>query len=84
MSDDRAIRALEDVVAVEEIAPGMARVVSWSDQYVVDARGEGCMCPDKQYNDVARCKHEHAALVADVDSFPSPYVKNVGATEVQL
>jgi hypothetical protein len=80
MTDDgRAVRAVEDVVAVESLAPGMVRVVSWSDSYVVDARGEGCACPDKEYNDAPRCKHEHAALLATSDKYPSPYVTSTVA-----
>lgn len=71
---DRAIRAVEDVVAVEEFAPGLCRVVTFSDAYVVDARDGGCQCPDKQYNDAPRCKHEHAAVLADLDHTPTPYV----------
>lgn len=70
---DRAIRALEDVVAVEQRAPGMVRVVTWSDQYVVDARDGGCTCPDKEYNLEweGRCKHEWAAVLATTE-LPSP------------
>lgn len=71
---DRAVRALMDVVAVERLAPGMVRVVTWSDAYVVDARGEGCACPDKEYNldGEGRCKHEIAAMLATTDT-PAPY-----------
>jgi len=71
--DDRAERALTDVVAVENIAPGMVRVVTWSDAYPVDARDAGCNCPDKEYRDVPVCKHEYAALLADTDK-PAPFV----------
>lgn len=73
MTDDRAQRALTDIVAVEEYAPGMARVVSWSDAYILDLRGEGCACPDKEYNDAPRCKHEHAARLATADA-PTPFI----------
>jgi len=72
MSDARAERAYTDVVAVERVAPGMVRVVTWSDAYMVDARDGGCLCPDKQYNDPTRCKHEHAAVVADT-GLPTPF-----------
>ena len=72
--DDRAERALTDVVAVENIAPGMVRVVTWSDAYPVDARDAGCNCPDKEYNDVPMCKHELAAVVADRDDLPTPFI----------
>jgi len=69
----RAERALTDVVAVERMAPGMCKVVTFADAYVVDARGEGCNCPDKQYNlpddetGETTCKHEQAALLYDTD-----------------
>ena len=69
---DRAVAALEDVVAVERIAPGLLRVVTWSDAYPVDARGAGCNCPDKQYNEPERCKHELGALLATSD-LPTPF-----------
>ena len=81
---DRAVRALEDVVAVEEYAPGMARVVTFGDAYLIDARGEGCNCPDKQYNDAPRCKHEHAAILADYDHLPTPYVRDVESRPTAL
>lgn len=75
---DRAVRALEDVVAVEMMAPGMVRVVTWADQYVVDARDDGCYCPDKEYNlgPDERCKHEQAAILADLDHLPTPYLSS--------
>jgi hypothetical protein len=71
---DRAVNALLDVVAVEDVAPGLVRVVTWSDAYVVDARDAGCRCPDKQYNLTpdADCKHEHAAALATSD-LPAPW-----------
>ena len=72
MQSDRAARAIEDVVAVERMAPGLVRVVTWSDVWPVDARDAGCNCPDKQYNDAPMCKHEYAALLSDVDRYPSP------------
>lgn len=73
MTDDRAIRALEDVVAIEHMAPGMVRVCTWSDEYVVDARDGGCTCPDQEYNlqGDGRCKHEWAAVLATTE-LPSP------------
>lgn len=78
MTDDaRAVRALTDVIAAEEVAPGLMRVVTWSDEYYVDARDGGCLCPDKEYHDAAICKHEYSALVADVDRLPTPYVQNI-------
>jgi hypothetical protein len=75
MTDDRAVRAFEDVVAIERMAPGMMKIVTWSDAYVVDSRDAGCNCEDKQYNlpdEGARCKHDWGALLADVDALPSP------------
>ena len=76
----RAVRSLIDVVAVEQYAPGMVRVVTWSDSYVVDARGGGCNCPDKEYNlpsdGATKCKHEHAAMLYDSELFPEFDVDN--------
>jgi len=73
MTADRAER-LDDIVAVETMAPGMARVVTFGGAYPVDARGDGCNCPDKQYNLAGgRCKHEHAAYVAHSD-VPAPFM----------
>lgn len=76
MPSDRAENALADVVAVERMAPGMVRVVTWSDAYPIDARGEGCNCPDNQYNLVenAKCKHEHAAMLAMSEEYPTPFI----------
>jgi len=49
--------------------------VTWSDSYVVDARGGGCNCPDKEYNihesDASKCKHEQAAMLYDSDMVQS-------------
>jgi len=74
-SEKRAVKALTDVVAVEQYAPGMVRVVTWSDSYIVDARGGGCNCPDKEYNihesDASQCKHEQAAMLYDSDMVQS-------------
>jgi len=73
-ADDRAFRALTDVIEVEEQAPGLMRVVTWSDEYMVDARDAGCNCPDKQYrDDVHDCKHDFAAIMAANDDVPTPY-----------
>jgi hypothetical protein len=77
MTDDRAVRALTDVVAAEEAAPGLMRVVSWSGEYYVDARDGGCLCPDKEYHDAPMCKHEYAALVADSDHLPTPFIQHI-------
>jgi len=68
---DRA-ENLTDVVAVERVAPGLVRVVSWGDAYMVDARDAGCNCPDKLYNDAKVCKHEWAARAATSD-LPTPF-----------
>jgi len=50
------------------------RVVTWSDCYVVDARGGGCNCPDKQYNEPGTCNHEYAARLFDGDTVDRPTV----------
>lgn len=43
----RAIRAFEDILAVEYAAPGTVLVYSWSgESYVVDVLEERCECPD--------------------------------------
>ena len=72
-ADSRAVAAYQDVVAVESTAPGMVRVVTWSDAYTVDVRGGVCECPDYEYNleGRGRCKHLHAARVA-TDQAPAP------------
>lgn len=69
----RAVGAVEDVVAIERIAPGLLQVVTWSDSYPVDAQGAGCNCPDKQYHDAERCKHERACVLATSDNLPAPW-----------
>jgi hypothetical protein len=74
MTDDRAVRALEDVVAVEEMAPGMVQVTTWTGVHTVDARDGGCDCEDKEYHNPPMCYHEYAALIATSDRYPSPYV----------
>jgi len=72
---DRIERAYRDVVAVEELAPGMVRVVTWADQYVIDSRGDGCGCPDKRHNlpEGVACKHEASAIIATRDDLPGPW-----------
>ena len=74
-TDDRAVRALMDVVGVEEVDPGLMRVTTWSDEYFVDARGEGCTCPDKEYHlePGEHCKHHVAAILATRDDLPTPF-----------
>jgi len=71
---DRIERAYADVVAVEEVARGLMRVVSWSAEYYVDAAGGGCDCPDKTHNlpEGVACKHEVAAIVATTET-PGPW-----------
>lgn len=81
MTELRAVRAVEDVLAVDEHAPGMVRVTTWGDSYIIDARGEGCNCPDKKFNHAPRCKHETAAILADYDHLPTPYVTEVDERE---
>jgi len=74
-TDDRVVRALMDVVGVEEVDPGLMRVTTWSDEYFVDARGEGCTCPDKEYRlePGEHCKHHVAAILATSDDLPAPF-----------
>ena len=70
---DRA-ENVADVVAVEDLAPGMKRVVTFGGCYTVDARDGGCLCPDKEYREVPMCKHEYAAILADRDDLPTPFL----------
>jgi len=72
---DRIANAYADVVAVEEVARGLMRVVSWSAEYYVDAAGGGCDCPDKTHNlpDGVACKHEASAIIATRDDLPGPW-----------
>jgi len=60
------------------------RVVTWSDEYYVDARDGGCLCPDKEYNETPMCKHEWAALVADYDHLPAPYTTHIDSRPTAL
>jgi len=80
MNDDeqRALRACTDVLTVEKTAPGMVRVVTLTDAYMVDAREAGCYCPDKEYHKPPMCKHDYAAVLSDTD-LPTPFmtVENV-------
>jgi len=51
-------RALTEAMTVLPDAPGMYVVVSGSgSEYVVDARGGACTCPDARYRD-RTCKHQ--------------------------
>ena len=85
MSEKRVIRALLDVVAVDEIAPGMHRVTSWGGSYVVDARDGGCECPDMTHNDPpgGMCKHHWAALMADT-GMPCPWTPDEQTTDERI
>lgn len=74
IDESRAERACTDVLAVEETAPGLVEVVTLGGSYAVDARGEGCHCPDKEFNGVPRCKHEHAAVLATSDELPAAFI----------
>jgi hypothetical protein len=80
---DRAVRACRDVVAVEILAPGLCRVVTLGGSYAVDARGEGCECPDKKHNLDAgeMCKHHAAAVLATDDTLPTPFLVRESLTE---
>lgn len=73
---DRAERAATDILAVEETAPGMARVVTLTGCYTLDARGQACQCPDKEFNLAAGefCKHYAGAILAGSDDLPTPFV----------
>jgi len=72
MPEGRVVRAYTKVAAVERHAPGIVRVVTWSDVHVVDVRHESCDCKDQQYNlgDGERCLHLWAALDA-TDQLPA-------------
>lgn len=72
---DRVQSSYTDVLACEHVAPGMIRVVTVSDAYVVDARHEVCQCPDFEYHldGQGRCKHLYAAL-RETDQLPTPEV----------
>lgn len=61
----RVVRALTDVVAVERQALDLVRVVTLSDEHIVDTRHERCTCFDMQYNlqGDGRCKHLWRALL---------------------
>jgi len=76
----RAERAVTDVVAVETLAPGLVRVVTWGDAYPVDARDAGCNCPDKLHNDAEVCKHEYAAILATTGG-PTPFTVSDNLSE---
>lgn len=83
MTDSRAVRALTDVVAVEEYAPGMSKVVTWSDEYILDTRGDGCNCPDAKHNlgPGEHCKHEVSVMLAGFEDAPTPYIDEVRERE---
>lgn len=72
---DRVLASYTDVTALEHVAPGMVRVVTVSDSYVVDARNEVCQCPDFEYHldGEGRCKHLFSAL-RETDQLPTPEV----------
>lgn len=65
MSDEaRALRAYLDVLAVEHNEDaGVMRIVTLSDVYHAVPREGLHMCPDREYNDVALCKHVIASDV---------------------
>ena len=78
----RALSALEDVVDVEPVAPGLFRVTSWSDVYTVDLDVERCTCPDQQYHldEDERGKHQWAAILATAD-VPAPWEAEEGGSQ---
>ncbi len=68
---DRVEASYTDVVSVEHHAPGMCKVVTIRDSYIVDARHETCECPDFEYHldGNGRCKHLYASL-RETDQLP--------------
>mgnify|MGYP000044190951 CR=1 FL=1 len=73
--EQRAIGALEDVAAVEQLADDLYEVTTVSDVYRVDLREPVCECPDYEYNDPPRgeCKHVQAARIeAGETPVPTP------------
>ncbi|MFW6435705.1 MAG: SWIM zinc finger family protein [Halovenus sp.] len=77
MADDttRTVDALLDVVAVEDMGPGLVRVVTFSDAYHVDVRERRCTCPDHQYRE-AQCKHLRRADI-ETGETPVPVIDGV-------
>lgn len=76
-TESRAIRAIEEVLAIEHAGTGQVTVYTWSGTgYFVDVTDRICECPDYRDNLGGRgwCKHIVAALVAteqlDVDIPP--------------
>lgn len=63
--EQRATAALEDVLEVRDLAPGMYEVQTLSDVYQVDVHLGVCTCPDFEYNDPPKgeCKHLVAAKI---------------------
>jgi hypothetical protein len=54
---DRVGRAFTEMMAVDQIAPGMFEVQTITDEYVVDLHGRACECEDFRNNDPEWCKH---------------------------
>jgi len=63
--EQRAIAAMEDVVRVEAITPGMAEVQTLTGVYQVDVETPACTCPDVQYENAPgnECKHVQRARI---------------------
>jgi len=59
MTAPRDVRALSELLAVYEFAPGLYWVYSEEGrEYTVDAETKACTCPDARYNDLTGgCKH---------------------------
>lgn len=78
---DRVVRALIDIVAVEQQAPDMVRVVTVSDHHIVDTRHERCTCSDMQYQlrGEGRCKHLWRALL-EMNQLPINPISGVDDT----
>jgi hypothetical protein len=75
---DRVVRALTDVIAVEQQAPDMFRVITVSDEHIVDTRHERCTCFDMQYHlqGDGRCKHLWRALI-ETNQLPMDTISGV-------
>ncbi|WP_254538733.1 hypothetical protein [Halomarina litorea] len=59
MTDPRDVRAMNELLAVYEQAPGLYSVYSEEGtEYTVDAETGACTCPDAEYNQPdGGCKH---------------------------
>jgi hypothetical protein len=59
---DRALAAYTDVLAVEhDTDAGVMRILTLSECYTAIPETGQHLCPDKEYHEPPRCKHEYAA-----------------------